>query len=231
MLDNVCSTTSESFQKTLKLKLLFECTHQSVQWNLEALSITGTSTSDNQRSWKWHIISSAWSITATPGHQNCSPPNSNTWAKSPATCLRLSSLPTWTGVIAFSWAGHGKHPEVWKNPRHKDTQHTHNPHFPLVITSPVVLPSVYHMPDPQSITCLQHILPWSSLFYLPHFVTHIHPHHLTQLSVLILSCCLYILVCTHPCNLAQLPSVFHLQQPSTTHCHSLTASFFPASTY
>ena len=108
---------------------------------------------------------------------------------------------------------------------------THNPHFPHVITSPVVLPSVYHIPDPPPITCLQHILPWSSFFYLPHFVTHSHPHHLTQLSVLILSCCLHILVCTHPCHLAQLPSVFHLQQPSTTQCHSLNASLFPASTY
>ena len=106
--------------------MLFECTHQSVQWNLEALSITGTSTSDNQRSWQWHI-SSARSITATPGHQNCSPPNSNTWAKSSVMCLRLSSLPTWTGAIALSWAGHGKIPEVWKNPRHKDTQHHSQP--------------------------------------------------------------------------------------------------------
>jgi len=64
-----------------------------------------------------------------------------------------------------------------------------------------------------------------------HTHTHTHPHHFTQLSVLILSCCLHILVRTHPCHLAQPPSVFHLQQPSTTQFHSLTASLFPASTY
>jgi hypothetical protein len=92
----------------------------------------------------------------------------------------------------------------------KDTT-THNPHFPHAITSPVVLPSVYPIPDPRPTTCLQQILPWSSLFYLPHFVTHIHPQHLTQLSVLTRSFCLHSLVCTHPCHLTQLPRVFHFQ--------------------
>jgi hypothetical protein len=45
-------------------------------------------------------------------------------------CLRLSSLPTWTGVMALSWAGHGKLPEVWKNPRHKERHHHSQPTLP-----------------------------------------------------------------------------------------------------
>jgi len=138
-------------------------------------------------------------------------------------CLRLSSLPTCTGATALSWAGHGKLPEVWKNPRHKDWQQNSQPTFP----------SCHYIPlwsFPVSTTSqIPHTSPVSNTFYLGyHFSipqtlshTHIHPLHLTQLSVLTLSCCLHILVCTHPCHLAQLPHVFYLQpQPQ----HNATLS-------
>ena len=154
--------------------MLFEFTHQSVHWNLEALSITGTSTSDNQTSWEWHSISSAWSIAATPGHQNCSPPNSNIWVKSSAMCLRLSSLPTWTGAMVFSWAGHGKLPEVWKNPRHKDRQH----HSQLTLPSCHYIPCgpSQRLPHPRSPT--HHLCPTCStlvITFLSPTLCHTHP--------------------------------------------------------
>jgi len=101
---------------------------------------------------------------------------------------------------------------------------THNPHLPHAITTPCG-PSQC-LPHPRS--PIHHLCPTHSTLVITFLSptlchTHIHPLHLTQLSVLTLSCCLHILVCTHPCHLAQLPHVFHLQ-PQPQHNATLSLS-------
>jgi hypothetical protein len=124
-------------------------------------------------------------------------------------------------VMALSWAGHGKLPEVWKNPHHKDRQHHSQP----------TLPSCHYNPCGPT----HHLSPTHStlvIIFLSPTLCHTHPPSSSHSTF----CPHTILLPTHSSvhpSLSTCTTTPYVppSAPSTAQCHSLTASLFPTLTY